>query len=133
MAPENPYPAGPDDCEDAVLHILEHGPKLLGAPAWFAIGGESAGAHLSVVTLLRLRDRHGIKGRIAAANLVVGAYDLNGTPSQLLWGDSNLVLSRPIVKWNADNCLPGMPFMERRDPNLTQLYVILTTVPRTLL
>src|SRR5712692_5181378 len=59
LAPEHPYPAGPDDCDDAVLHLLEHGPALLDAPARFAIGGESAGAHLAVVTLLRLRDRHG--------------------------------------------------------------------------
>jgi acetyl esterase/lipase len=132
LAPENPYPAGPDDCEDAVLHLLEDGPRLLGAPAWFAIGGESAGAHLSVVTLLRLRDRHAIKNRIAAANLVFGAYDLNGTPSQLLWGDRNLVLSRPIVKWFVDNFLPGMPFEQRRDPDISPLYGILSDMPKAL-
>jgi acetyl esterase/lipase len=44
LAPEHPYPAGPDDCEDAVLHLLEHGPALLEAQARFAIGGESAGS-----------------------------------------------------------------------------------------
>jgi acetyl esterase/lipase len=132
LAPENPYPAGPDDCEDAVLHLLEDGPRLLDAPGRFAIGGESAGAHLSVVTLLRLRDRHAIKNRIAAANLVFGAYDLNGTPSQLLWGDRNLVLSRPIVKWFVDNFLPGMPFEQRRDPDISPLYGILSDMPEAL-
>jgi acetyl esterase/lipase len=132
LAPENPYPAGPDDCEDAVLHLLENGPKLLDAPGRFAIGGESAGAHLSVVTLLRLRDRHAIKNRIAAANLVFGAYDLNGTPSQLLWGDRNLVLSRPIVKWFVDNFLPGVPFEQRRDPDISPLYGILSDMPKAL-
>ncbi len=132
LAPENPYPAGPDDCEDAVLHLLEDGPRLLDAPGRFAIGGESAGAHLSVVTLLRLRDRHAIKNRIAAANLVFGAYDLNGTPSQLLWGDRNLVLSRPIVKWFGDNFLPGRSFEERRDPDISPLYGILSDMPRAL-
>jgi acetyl esterase/lipase len=132
LGPEHPYPAGPDDCEDAVLHLLENGPQLLGTPAWFAIGGESAGAHLSVVTLHRLRDRHGIKGRIAAANLVFGAYDLNGTPSQLLWGDRNLVLSRPIVKWFVDNFVPRIPFEERRDPDISPLYGILSDMPRAL-
>lgn len=132
LAPENPYPAGPDDCEDAVLHLLRVGPQLLDAPARFAIGGESAGAHLAVVTLLRLRDRHGIKGSISAANLVFGAYDLNGTPSQILWGDRNLVLSSPIVKWFSHNFLPDRSFEQRLDPDISPLYARLNDLPKAL-
>ena len=132
LAPEHPYPAGPDDCEDAVLNLLENGPALLGTPARFAIGGESAGAHLSVVTLLRLRDRHGIKNRIAAANLVFGGYDLNGTPSQILWGDRNLVLSLPIVRWFGNNFLPAAGFEQRRDPDISPLYAALADMPPAL-
>lgn len=132
LAPENPYPAGPDDCEDAVLHLLEHGPEMLEAPARFAIGGESAGAHLAVVTLLRLRDRHRIKNRIAAANLVYGAYDLSGTPSQLLWGERNLVLSTPIIHWFGNNFLPNVGVEERRDPDISPLYARLGDMPPAL-
>jgi acetyl esterase/lipase len=132
LAPENPYPAGPDDCEDAVLHLLEHGPSLLDAPPRFVIGGESAGAHLSVVTLLRLRDRHAIRGRIAAANLVFGAYDLNGTPSTVLWGDRNLVLSLPIVEWFTGNFLAGLSFEQRRAADISPLYARLEGMPPAL-
>jgi acetyl esterase/lipase len=132
LAPENPYPAGPDDCEDAVLHLLEHGAEQLDAPARFAIGGESAGAHLAAVTLLRLRDRHGISNRIAAANLVFGAYDMNGTPSQILWGDRNLVLSTPIIRWFGNNFLPGVGFEQRRDPDISPLYARLDHMPPAL-
>ncbi len=132
LAPENPYPAGPDDCEDAVLHLLEHGAQQLDAPARFAIGGESAGAHLAVVTLLRLRDRHRIRNRIAAANLVFGAYDMNGTPSQILWGDRNLVLSTPIIRWFGNNFLPGVGFEQRRDPDISPLYARLDDMPPAL-
>lgn len=132
LAPEYPYPAGPDDCEDAVLHLLEHGAELLQAPARFAIGGESAGAHLAVVTLLRLRDRYGIKNRIAVANLVYGAYDLNGTPSTIIWGDRNLILSTPIVQWFAGNFLPGSSFEQRRHPDISPLYARLGDMPPAL-
>jgi acetyl esterase/lipase len=132
LAPENPYPAGTDDCEDAVLHLLERGAAQLDAPARFAIGGESAGAHLAVVTLLRLRDRHGIKNRIEAANLVYGAYDMNGTPSQLLWGDRNLVLSTPIIHWFGNNFLPGVGLEQRRDPDISPLYGRLGDMPPAL-
>lgn len=132
LAPEHPYPAGPDDCEDAVLHLLKHGPELLDAPAWFAIGGESAGAHLSAVTLIRLRDRHGIRGAIAAANLVYGAYDMSGTPSQILWGDRNLVLSWPIIEWFSGNFLPHTGIEGRRAPDISPLYARLDDMPRAL-
>lgn len=91
LAPEDPYPAGPDDCEAAALWLIREGAALFGTDR-FAIGGESAGAHLAVVTLLRLRDRHGLTP-FAAANLVAGCYDLAMTPSARLWGEEKLILN----------------------------------------
>jgi acetyl esterase len=127
LAPEHPYPAGPDDCEDAALWFLN---RYLGR---LAIGGESAGAHLAVVTLLRLRDRYGISPRrFAAANLVFGAYDLTGTPSRRLWGDRDLILSTPTMDWFADNFLPAMPDEERRRPDVSPLYAELHDLPPAL-
>ena len=58
LAPEDPYPAGPDDCEAVGLWLAENAAQELGSDR-LCIGGESAGANLAVVTLLRLRDRHG--------------------------------------------------------------------------
>lgn len=132
LAPEHPYPAGQDDCEDAVLHLLNHGEEVLDAPPRFAIGGESAGAHLSVTTLLRLRDRHGMGGAVTAANLVYGAYAMNGTPSQVLWGDRNLVLSGPIIDWFRNTYTPGMTMEQRRDPDISPLFARLDGMPRAL-
>lgn len=132
LAPEHPYPAGVDDCEDAVLYLLEHGPKMFDAPAHFAIGGESAGAHLSVTTLTRLRDKHGIRGKIAGANLVYGAYDLSLTPSQRAWGDRNLILSGPIIRWFGDQFLPDHSLEQRRDPDISPLFADLRDMPPAL-
>lgn len=132
LAPEHPYPAAHDDCEEAVLQLLKNGERLLDAPLKFAIGGESAGAHLSVATLLRLRDRHGVRNAIAAANLVYGAYDMNGTPSQVLWGDRNLVLSWPIIDWFRNTFTPGMNVVQRRDADISPLYARLDGMPPAL-
>lgn len=82
LAPEHPYPAGPDDCESAALWLIENAAAEYGTDR-LVIGGESAGAHLSAVTLLRLRDRHGLAERLCGANLVFGAYDLSATPSAM--------------------------------------------------
>jgi acetyl esterase/lipase len=132
LAPEHPYPAAADDCEDAALWLLEHGPGELGLPQALAIGGESAGAHLSVLTLLRLRDRHGVAGAFRAANLVYGVFDLSLTPSQRQWGERNLILSQPIMEWFGDLFAPGTTREERRDPQLSPLYADLARMPPAL-
>ena len=132
LAPEHPYPAAHDDCEDAALWLLEQGAAELGVPARFAIGGESAGASLSVVTLLRLRDRHGIEGAFAAANLVYGAFDLTGTPSRRIWGDRQLVLSDTIMSWFTQCLVGAVDDSARRDPDLSPLYADLRNMPPAL-
>ncbi|MGY1732249.1 alpha/beta hydrolase [Geodermatophilus sp. SYSU D01045] len=80
LAPEDPWPAAPDDCEAAALWLVEHARDRFGTGV-LAIGGSSAGATLAVTTLLRLRDR-GLADRVAGAVLQFGTYDLSGrTPA----------------------------------------------------
>ncbi len=131
LAPENPYPAGPDDCEAAALWLLsDEGRAAVGAPAGpLAIGGDSAGGHLAALTLLRLRDRHGVRGAFGAAVLQYGAFDLSMTPSQRRWGERNLVLSTPIIVWFGDQFLPGIDLERRRDPDISPLYADLSGMP----
>jgi acetyl esterase len=130
LAPENPYPAGPDDCEAAALWLLgDEAEAALGASGPRAIGGDSAGGHLAATTLLRLRDRHGITGAFGAAVLQYGAFDLSMTPSQRLWGDRNLVLSGPIIAWFAEQFLPDRDREARRDPDISPLFADLSGMP----
>ena len=88
LAPENPYPAGPDDCETAAVWLAENALSEFGTDR-LVIGGESAGANLSAVTLLRMRDRHDFSG-FCAAVLTYGGFDLCMTPSARNWGYSRL-------------------------------------------
>jgi acetyl esterase len=132
LAPEHPYPAAQDDCEDAALWLIEHGPAELGVPARFTIGGESAGGHLSASTLLRLRDRHGITGAFAGANLVFGVFDLSGTPSCKQFGDRPLVLTDSTMTWFSRSYLPGYDTDALRDPDVSPLYADLRDMPPAL-
>jgi acetyl esterase len=132
LSPEHPYPAAPDDCEDAALWLLQRGLDELGLPNVLAIGGESAGAHLAVVTLLRLRDRHGIRDAFGAANLVFGAYDLSMTPSQRNWGERNLVLSTPIMEWFGSQFVAERDPEALREPDVSPLYADLREMPPAL-
>jgi acetyl esterase/lipase len=132
LAPEHPYPAGPDDCEEAALWLVERGAEELGVPARFAIGGESAGANLSVVSLLRLRDRHSISGVFTAANLVYGGFDLGGSPSRRAWGERKLVLTDAGMRWFNECYLPGLDAEESRAPDISPLYAALHDLPPAL-
>jgi acetyl esterase len=130
LAPEQPYPAGPDDCEAAALWLLgDEGAAEVGASGPRAIGGDSAGGHLAAATLLRLRDRHGITGAFGAAVLQYGCFDLSMTPSQRQWGERNLVLSGPIIAWFADQFLPTHDREQRRDPDVSPLFAELSDMP----
>ncbi len=128
LAPEHPFPAGPDDCEAAALWLVREAESRFGTSRLF-IGGESAGAHLSALTLLRLRDKHGISP-FRGANLFAGCYDVSLTPSAANWGDEPLILNTPGVKIFADNfCGPDL---DRRDPAVSPLYADLKGLPPAL-
>jgi acetyl esterase len=130
LAPEHPFPAGPDDCEAAALWILEHGAHELGSGR-LVIGGGSAGGHLAALTLLRLRDRHDAAGSVAAANLVAGVFDLGLTPSQRASADA-LVIPLATLEACYSHFLPGLDREARRDPTISPLYADLHGMPPAL-
>ncbi len=118
LAPEHPYPAGPDDCEAAALWLVQNGRREFGTDA-LTIGGESAGGHLTAVTILRLRDRHGYAGW-CGANIVYGAFDLALTPSQRQFGNTRLVLRTIDMTQFYNAFLPTV--IDRRVPDISPLY-----------
>ncbi|MBM7856878.1 alpha/beta hydrolase [Lentzea nigeriaca] len=109
LAPEHPFPAAPDDCEAVARWLAEHAEAEFGTSR-LLIGGESAGAHLSVLTLLR------VPGVFRAANLVFGAYDLSTPKTERLQRTYELFT-------------PGMTAEQRRDPAVSPLFADLTGLP----
>lgn len=128
LAPEHPYPMGPDDCEAAALWIAREAKGLFGTDR-MVIGGESAGAHLSVVTLLRLRDRHGIMP-FRAANLHAGCYDLALSPSVRRWGAEKLILNTRDIEMFVRHFL--VRGGDVRDPDISPIHAGLTGMPPAL-
>jgi acetyl esterase/lipase len=131
LAPEHPYPQGPDDCEAAACWLLENAADEFGSDR-LLIGGESAGAHLAAVTLLRMRDRHDAADRFLGANLVFGAYDLSRTPSQRGVGIAPGTDILDGTGFPLDLFLPGMSEEERRAPDVSPLYADLRGMPPAL-
>ena len=133
LSPEHPFPAGPDDCEAAALWLVEQSQMAFGTDR-LLIGGESAGAHLAALTLLRLRDRHGLAGRFCGADLTFGCFDLSSTPSATGVGTSDEIdeLSRERMAFFVEQFTPGWTTSARRSPELSPLYAELRGLPPAL-
>lgn len=131
LAPEHPYPAGPDDCETVARWLVENSESEFGTRK-LVIGGESAGGNLSAVTLLRVRDRIGAIDRFVGANLVYGVYDLAGSPSTRSAGEDSLVLKPSDMAAFGRFYLGHSDVASHFTPDISPLYADLTGLPPTL-
>ena len=132
LAPEFPFPSGPEDCEDAALALVEGRLADSAGPlpnGFLAIGGESAGAHLAVLTLIRLRDGHGLTP-FGAANLNAGCYDLWLSPSVRRFGPERLVLNTEDIAAFVERFLPVGA--DRQAPDISPLFADLAGLPPAL-
>jgi acetyl esterase len=72
LAPEDPYPAAPEDCYAVLEWLASGGAGPAVSPERIAVGGESAGGNLSTVVSLMARDRGGPE--IAAQVLICPVF-----------------------------------------------------------
>ena len=128
LAPEDPYPAAANDCETVAVWLADKAKSEFGSDN-LIIGGESAGGNLSVVTLVRMRDRHHFTG-FKGANLVYGCYDIAMTPSQRNWGAKEIIVSTPMIEWCNDHYVPQIE--KREDPDVSPIYAELSNMPPAL-
>lgn len=130
LVPEVPLADVMDDCETAARWVLDEGLQAFGVEE-VTIGGESAGAHLAAVTLLRLRGTPQFDA-VRGALLVYGCYDMSGTPSMHAAPRDTLLLHAPSMDKLMDIVTGGMSTEKRRDPALSPLYADLAGLPPAL-
>jgi acetyl esterase/lipase len=134
LAPEHPFPAGPDDCFAVAAWLVEHGERELGSRR-ILVGGESAGGYLAALVPLRMRDELDAVDRVLGCNLVFGVFDWGRSPSQrgLRPHDGPDVLAPGDIEHFANAYLPGRSDDERRDPSISPLYADLRGMPPALM
>jgi acetyl esterase len=126
LAPEFPFPAGPEDCYAAAEWLVENAKSEFGVETLF-LAGDSAGANLAALTALQLRAA-GTVDRVAGLVLTYGVFDLSGTPSSRNRGDALVLTERATHEFH-DLYLPGRSPEDLRDPSISPLYADLTGLP----
>ena len=130
LAPEVSFADVLNDCETAARWVLDEGLKEFGVDR-ITLGGESAGAHLAAVTLLRLRGTPHFE-KIVGILLMYGCFDLGGTPSMHTAGRHTLLLHGPTLGKVIDIVTGGMSLETRRHPAYSPLYADLKGLPPVL-
>lgn len=135
LAPESRYPAAVDDVFDVACWALTNADREWGTGARLAVGGGSAGAHLAIATTLRIRDELDAIDQVAGMNLVIGLFDLSGTPSQAgrRVSDGRDVLDPALIELQISNFVGDASIAERRNPRISPMYADLRNLPSTLL
>jgi acetyl esterase/lipase len=125
LAPENPFPAGPNDCYDAAEWLVDNVESKYGVPLGF-VGGESAGGHLSMLVALHLLQSPIPKYsvfRLKGLLLHFGCYSMIWTPHVYNFQRPEiLVLDRDLMDHYIKVFLPGMTEEEKRQPSISPLY-----------
>lgn len=114
LAPEHPFPAGLEDCEDVLAFAAASVAELAGAQVPLVVAGDSAGANLGTVAARRLRGR----AEFALQLLLYPVTDSDcDTPSYRDHGEG-LPLTRQDMLWFLDHYAPR----ERHgDPDIAPL------------
>lgn len=120
LAPEDPFPKGPEDCLDAGEFLVKNSEREYGGPLKF-IGGESAGGHLSLVTIFHLLKTFPEFKLTGGLLLNFGAYDLSELPARRNMLNVAVIPSS-VSNQFVDAFLPGMSLQEKKEPAVSPYY-----------
>ncbi len=105
LAPEHPFPAGPDDSFAATRWAMRNAAGFGGDPARVALAGDSAGATMAVVSALRLRDAGEPMPQAMVLMYPVTDHPSAGMPSYAERG-TGCGLTRETMLWFWNHYLP---------------------------
>jgi epsilon-lactone hydrolase len=126
LAPEHPFPAAYDDALTAWRFLRDRNVPA----AHIALGGDSAGAGLTVALITRLRDAH--EELPGCAWLISPWTDLTMSGSTLSSKEAvDPLIHKEYLNELADAYLPAG--IDRRDPRVSPLYADLNGFPSTII
>ena len=117
LAPEHPYPAGPDDCWVALQWAAERMPEIAGRDVPLIVMGDSAGGNLSAVIAQRALQAGG--PRIDCQVLVYPVTDADFDTDGYRDPANQLMLTTDAMRWFWDHYVPDPA--DRQDPDVAPI------------
>ncbi|TVY34544.1 AB hydrolase superfamily protein [Lachnellula subtilissima] len=119
LAPEDPFPKAPEDCMDAAEHLVKTSERDYGGPLEF-IGGESAGAHLTLTTIFQLLKLYP-DFKLSGLLLHCGCYDNTLLPQFLHMLYAPILPQKQTLRF-MHGFLPNMSPEQKKDPSVSPFY-----------
>jgi len=114
LAPEHPYPAGPNDCIAATKWMMKNAAMYNGDGKTMAVAGDSAGGYMALYTAQKL------KAEGITLNAQVAAYPVTDhySSKHASWqkNKEGFVLTAAIMKWFWDNYLTDASTFDEASP-----------------
>jgi acetyl esterase len=106
LAPEHPYPAGPEDAIAATRWLAEHAAEVGADPERVGVGGDSAGGHLAAVAAIAMRNEGG--PRLNCQYLIYPVTDSDFTRESMVDNARGRLLETEAMAWFWDHFCPDL-------------------------
>lgn len=118
LAPENPYPAGVNDCVNATKWFINNAKQYKGDGSNMAVAGDSAGGYMAISTAQKLKS----EGINLKAQVVVYPVTDHYSAGHASWEENKegYILSAEMMKWFWDNFITDATKFEEASPLRTK-------------
>ncbi len=117
-APEDPFPAAPEDCQAAFNAVVKRAGELGLDPARIGVGGDSSGGNLSAVTAQQMAGRDGPK--VAFQVLIYPVLDVTLSNPSVAEHGEDYMLPPEMIEWFMSTYLGD--WTDKKDPRLSPMF-----------
>jgi len=133
LAPENPFPAAPEDCYSALIWVKQNAKKYFGNPDRIIIGGTSAGGNLAAVVSLMARDDKTFQPKpylqilhVPSVNFYLNTQSAAEYTATPIWNTAMMLYARHLYLPNVEDWgdFRSSPLFAESHKNLPPAFII---------